>query len=120
MKDMVNQWFEQSAPFEGILACGLRHTDQSAAMKTWADGFTEMAVENALRCIADVFQVLQFNRIAPGRLRWVYQGALLHCERRGDGICLGVFTRRDVSAVDQAGLDRFFSEFQALTGSGST
>jgi hypothetical protein len=120
MKEMINQWFEQSAPFEGILACGLRHTDQSAATKTWADGFTEMAVENALRCITDVFQVLQFNRIVPGRIRWVYQGALLHCERRGDGICLGVFTRRDVSTVDQAGLDRFFTEFQALTGSGPT
>lgn len=120
MKDLVNQWFEQSAPFEGILACGVRHADLSAVAKTWADGFTEMAVENALRCVVDVFQVLQFNRIAPGRLRWVYQGALLHCEKRRDGTCLGIFTGRDVANVDQVGLERFFSEFQALTGSGST
>jgi hypothetical protein len=118
MKDMVNQWFEQSAPFEGILACGVRHADQSAIVKTWADGFTEMAIENALRCVVDVFQVLQFNRVPPGRIRWVYQGALFHCERRGDGICLGVFTGRDTSAVDLAGLDRFFNDFQSLTGSG--
>jgi len=116
---MVNQWFEQSSPFEGTLACGVRHTDQSAIVKTWTDGFTEMAVENALRCVVDLFHVLPLNRIASGRIRWVYQGVLFHCERRGDGICLGVFTGRDNSALDLAGLDRFFSEFQALTDSGS-
>jgi len=119
MRGMVKQWFEQSAPFEGILACGVRHSDQSAMVKTWTDGFTEVAVENALCCVVDVFQVLQFNRIASGRIRWVYQGVLFHCERRGDGTCLGVFTGRETSRLDLAGLDRFFNEFQALTGSES-
>ena len=119
MNELVNQWFEQSAPFEGILACGVRHTDQSAVSKTWSDGFTEMAVENALRCVLDLFQVMQFNRIAPGRLRWVYQSASLHCERRQDGTCLGVFTTKDSASIDLAGLDRFFKEFQAVARAGS-
>ena len=114
MKELFNQWFEQSAPFQGILACGVRHPDQTAVSKTWADGFTELAVENALRCVADLFQVLPLNRISPGRVRWVYHGAVLSCERRTDGTCLGVFTSGDVMAVDQAGLERLFTEFQAL------
>jgi hypothetical protein len=114
MKDLVNQWFEQSAPFQGILACGMRSPDQTTVTKTWADGFTEMAVENALRCVTDLFQVLQLNRISPGRVRWVYQGALLFCERRTDGTCLGVFTPRGGDGVDFVGLERFFGEFQAL------
>lgn len=119
MKEFVNQWFEQSAPFQGILACGIRHADQTAISKTWADGYTEMAVENALRCMADFFQVLPLNRIALGRVRWIYQGALLHCERRADGACLGVFTAKDESSIDGDGLERFFLEFQALANTTS-
>lgn len=114
MKELINQWFEQSAPFQGIMACGVRHPDQSSVSKVWADGFTEMSVENALRCVVDMFQVLHLNRIPPGRLRWVYQGAFLHCERRADGSCLGVFIPKDAERVDLVGLDRFFGEFQAL------
>lgn len=114
MKELINQWFEQSDPFEGILACGVRYPDQTAAAKTWVDGFTEVGVENALRCVVDCFQVLQLNRISPARLRWVYQGAFLECERRQDGTCLGVFLTRDMESVDLPGLGRFFAEFQAL------
>ena len=117
MNDQINQWFEQSAPFHGILACGVRYSEQSASSKTWSDGFSEMAVENALRCVVDFFQVLQMNRIPPARVRWVYQGGLLHCERRQDGTCLGVFTAKEADAVDLAALDRFFAEFQALAKS---
>lgn len=114
MKELVNQWFEQSAPFEGILACGLRFPDQTSVSKTWADGFEGGAVENALRCVVDGFQVVQLNRINPSRLRWVYSAALLYCERRQDGTCLGVFTAKDVESVDLNALERLFGEFQTV------
>jgi hypothetical protein len=114
MKELVNQWFEQSNPFEGILACGVRHPDQTAVVKTWADGFTEVAVESALRCVVDCFQVLHLNRIAPVRIRWIYHGALLQCEKRQDGTCLAVFLTRETASLDIVGLERFFAEFQAL------
>ena len=114
MKELVSQWFEQSAPFEGILACGMRHLDCSTLTKSWSDGFTNLAIDNALRCVADFFQVLPINHVASGRVRWVYQDGLLHCERRSDGPCLGIFTVRDEFAFDAAGLERMFQEFQAL------
>jgi hypothetical protein len=117
MKELINQWFEQSDPFEGILACGVRYPDQTAVAKTWSDGFTEVGVENALRCVVDCFQVLQLNRIPPARIGWIYQGALLQCERRPDGTCLGVFLTRETESVDLAGMDRLFTEFQALATS---
>jgi hypothetical protein len=114
MKDLVNQWFEQSVPFEGILACGVRFPDQSSVSKTWADGFEESAVENALRCVIDGFQIVQMNRINPARLRWVYSGAFLYCERRPDGTCLGVFTAKNIESISLNELERFFTEFQAV------
>ena len=114
MKELVTHWFEQTAPFQGILACGLRHPDQTAVSKTWADGFPEVAVDNAIRCAADLFQVLNMNRLAAGRVRWIYQGGILCCEPRSDGTCLGVFIPKDESMVDLDGVERFFGEFQAL------
>lgn len=115
MKIVINQWFEQSVPFEGIQACCVRHSDQSSISKSWADGFDDLALDIAMRCVSDVHQVLQFNKIPPGRLRWVFEHALLHCERRADGVCLGVFTLRDGQSFDGAGLDRMFAEFQTLS-----
>ena len=114
MKELINQWFEQSAPFEGIQACCIRHADQSSVSKNWANGFDDLALDNAMRCISDVYEVLPFNQSPPGRLRWVYERALLHCERRADGVCLGIFTLRDEQKFDRDGLGRMFAEFQAL------
>ena len=114
MKVLVNQWFEQSAPFEGILACGVRFPDQSSVSKAWADGFEESAVENALRCVIDGFQIVQMNRINPSRLRWVYSEAFLYCERRQDGTCLAVFTAKNIETISLEELERFFTEFQAV------
>jgi hypothetical protein len=114
MKEQISQWFEQSAPFEGILACGVRQPDHSTMTKSWSDSYSELAMENALRCVADLFQVLPLNRLPQGRVRWVYENALLHCERRSDGACLGIFTLREEARCDAAGLERVFAEFQAL------
>jgi hypothetical protein len=114
MKEEISQWFEQSAPFEGILACGVRHPDRTTVTKSWADGFSDLSIENALRCVADLFQVLPLSHLPQGRVRWVYRNALLHCERRADGICLGIFTANE-AGCDAASLDRLFTEFQTLT-----
>jgi hypothetical protein len=117
MKELLCQWFEQSSPFEGILACGLQFPDLSSIVKTWGEGFEEPAVEQALRYVVDGLQLLQVGRGNPARVRWVYTNALLHCERRADGSCLVVFTGRNLEAVDLDGLERFFSEFQSLAQS---
>lgn len=114
MKELINQWFEQSSPFQGIQACGIRHADQSAISKVWSEGFTEVAVENAMRCVTDFFQVLQLNRLPPGRVRWCYARAYLYCARRPDGTCIGFFTLRDSASVDLDGLERMLEEFQTL------
>ena len=115
MKDLINQWFEQSSPFQGILACGLRHADHSTVTKTWSNDYPDVALENALRCVSDLFQVLQLNRLPPGRVRWIYQNVFLYCERRSDGTCLAAFIPRDPQALDVEGLERMFSEFRTLT-----
>ena len=115
MKETFVQWLQQAGPFAGALACAVRGADGAGASRSWAAGFSEASMENALRCVADLFQVIQHNRIAPGRVRWVYGHALLHCERRADGTCFGIFTtRKGDEAFDEDGLERMFIEFRAV------
>lgn len=115
MKALISQWFEQSAPFEGIQACCLRHVDQTCVSKAWADGYEGMVLDLAMQRVSETFQILQQNRLPQSRLRWIYESAMLHCERRNDGTCIGVFTLRDGQSFDRDGLERMFSEFHALS-----
>jgi hypothetical protein len=95
---LVNQWFEQSTPFLGILACGVRHPDRSAITKTWAEIYTEAGVEHAIGCALDAYPVLQANRFPAGRLRWVFQESAFPLRTTAPtGTCLGVFTPKDTA-----------------------
>jgi len=119
MRNELVQWLEEHARVEGALAAAVRGADQSTAGIAWADGFGAEALEHASRCVADLFPVLQHNRITPGRVRWVYESVVLHCERRADGACLGVFTLRKLDAVETAALEQFFTEFNSFANAGA-
>ena len=116
MKAPVSEWFEQQGPLRGGFAASVRASEKITTIKIWREGFSENSVENALRCVADVFQVLQLNGVSPGRLRLVYQNAWLHCERGSDGSCLGVFTMPNAEGYDAAALGRLFKEFKIMSG----
>jgi len=114
MKLPVTQWFEQQSPRSGLLAAALRGADKSTTAKSWNTEFGRDAIENAMRCVADVYQVLQLNGVAPARLRFVYRNSWLHCERGTDGSCLGLFTEPDVRKFEGMAGDKLFKEFQIL------
>ena len=116
MKPPVTQWFEQQGPQNGLLAAALRSADKSTAAKSWNGEFGRDALENALRCVADVYQVLQLNGVAPARLRFVFRNSWLYCERGPDGSCLGLFTEPDTKKLEGIGADKMFKEFQILCG----
>lgn len=114
MNKAFEEWLDQSAPCDGALACAVRCTNGALVGRSWADGFTAASLENALRCVADLFQVIDHHRIAPGRVRWVFGNALFHCERRRDGTCFGVFTVREQEVLDAEWLERLFVEYRAV------
>jgi hypothetical protein len=114
MKGLLNEWLGQIPPVTGVLACGLRHADQSACTRTFSPEFSEAALENAWRCVGDAFQVLKHNRLPTEQMQWAYENAMLFCALRPDGACLAVFTSKDPQAVDANGVERLFAEFQTL------
>lgn len=114
MKEAIDQWLAQMTPVSGVLACGVRYPDQTSTTKSWSEHYPEATLESAWRSAVDAFQVLKLNRLPSERMRWVYERALLYCERRKDGVCLTFFTHRDPAAVDLEGVVRLIQEFHAL------
>jgi len=116
MKQPIIEWFERSMPFRGILAGGLRLGDHTTTARSWSDAYPKVAIDNVLRCVADIYQVLPVNGMPQARLRLVYHSAFLHCEQGADGSCLGVFTVDDHEGYDAAGLEDFFKQFRGWSG----
>ena len=114
MKEFLSQWLSRRVRLRSVLACGLRFPDKTSLTQSWSPEFTEPSLDNAWRCASDAFQVLRVNFFPNERIRWVYEKALLHCARREDGICLGIFTAKDPGAVDAAEIERLIAEFRAL------
>jgi hypothetical protein len=114
MKLLVERWLKDTPPVPGVLAIGVRFVDKSTVSRSWSDAFPEESLDQAWQCTADVFQVLKLNRLPADRFRWIYEQALLYCERRADGTCLGVFTARDPQGIDVDGVAKIIQGFHAM------
>ena len=114
MKELLNDWLNRRARLRGVLACGVRFPDKTSLTQSWSPEFSVPSLDNAWRCASDAFQVLKVNFFPNERVRWVYEKAFLHCSRRADGICLGIFTAKDPGAFDAAEIEQLIAEFCAL------
>ena len=84
------------------------------ASRSWSEAFPEAALDTAWRTITDSFLVLKLNHLTASRTRWVYEQALLYCERREDGICVGgVYCPRS-QALAMQGVAGIIAGFHAL------
>ena len=114
MKQSIKEWLMQVPAAPGLLACGIRFEDQTVLCRSFSRDFPVVALEQAWRCVADTYRVLNVHRLPGPRLRWVYSHAELHCLRRDDGIMLGLFVGRQADQMDAAELDRLVAGFSAL------
>ncbi len=112
MKDQLNQWLSQRAQLAGLQACGLRHPDQTTFTEVREFEFTLEALENAWRCVADLYQVARHQDCPAAYLRWAFDQSNLYCLTRPDGTCLMAFTTPKASELDAAGLQALFEDFQ--------
>jgi len=114
MREQIQQWLIECCSLRGLLACGVRYPDQTVFIPLGPARFPKDKLENALRCMADMFQVLKLNQFPNDYVRWIYGNALLYCIRRADGTFLALFTRREPEATDLDGLGKALAEFAAL------
>ena len=114
MKGVINQWLNQNAHVQGVLGGAVRCSEEMLMLPSSSAGVTPQNLENALRCVADTFQILERNRLPIGHLRWVYEHALLWCVRRTDGVILALLTHKDPQGVDMEGLGKMLDEFSTI------
>jgi hypothetical protein len=114
MNPAIQQWIANNAQIAGVLAFGVHGADKSSFTFSCHPSFSAQALENAWRCVAETIAVLQLNRFPTARFRWVFKEVVLHCERRRDGICLGIFAKNDAQLSSASELDRLLIEFHGL------
>ena len=114
MNESLNQWLTRRARLRGVFACGVRFPDKTSLTHSWSPEFAASSLENAWRCAGDAFQVLKVNFFPNDRVLWVYEKALLHCARRADGVCLGIFTAKERGEVNVGEIEQILDEFCAM------
>ena len=106
-------WIRSNLSVPGVLGFGIYTPGQTGFVESCATSFPAQALENAWRCVAETIPVMQLNRFPTARFRFVYNQAVVHCERRRDGTCLGVFAVKG-HQFEQEDLYRLLGEFHAL------
>jgi hypothetical protein len=114
MSEMTfQQWIQSKLSIPGVLGYGIYTPGKRSFVESCVNTFSPDALENAWRCVAETIPVMQLNRFPTARFRFVYDQAVVHCERRRDGTCLGVFAIKG-HQFEQDDLYRLLNEFHAL------
>ena len=107
----AQEWIARNNGTPGILALGVYTPGKTSFLESCAPTFVPATLEKAWRAVIETISVLQLNRFPTARFRFVYAQVFVHCERRRDGACLGVFAQRTLSDAE---IDRLVTEFQSI------
>ena len=107
----TQEWIARNNRTPGVLALGVYTPGKTSFIESGAPTFVPAVLEKAWRAVIETISVLQLNRFPTARFRFVYAQVIVHCERRRDGACLGVFAER---ALSEGEIDRLVMEFQSI------
>ena len=116
MKEFINRWMTRNSRCRGVLACGLRHPDQTTFNQPLDSGLSEDSLNASWDCLAEAFAFLHEKQAEAGRLCWAFEKHRVYAARRGDDTCLGVITQAGEGASDWSALEKMLAEFQSLRG----
>jgi hypothetical protein len=102
-------WVEKTAKYSGVLACGVRLTNQSIAVKTFDEAYPEERLKELLQCLTEVAFTLRNSQLGGSRLRWVFEHGQLHSVRRQDGAIAVLAMNKDPNA--EPAIEELFAEF---------
>lgn len=113
--ERITNWLRTTKAASGTIVRGVRFADETFISDVDTKDYPALSLEQAWRMVSDAFQVLAAQKLPPTRLIWVYEKAVLHCVRRGDGDIFGVFVTKKTADVDMNGLNRMLNEFLNMT-----
>lgn len=110
-RELFQRWIEAFPSLSGVKACGIGFPDRTAVTRSFWDGFPEVALGAAWRCIGDVFQVLRSQRLPSRRVDWKFENHVLHCVQRPDGTFFVLFVARPPAHIDTRAIDKALAQF---------
>ncbi len=116
-REHFEQWLKSQANARSVLAMGIVLPDKSCLALPLSPQYPAPALEQALRPLADAFDVASLHRIAPQYIRWIYSDAQVYCARRPDRHLLAVFLPREVPAADAEAIEDIFKTFTVVSSS---
>src|SRR4051812_34422251 len=94
MTETLKQWLEKNSKAPGVLGFAVQSADKTSTARSSGAEISVEALEKAWRSVLEAIPVLQLNDLPTARIRWVFQQGIVHCERRRDGVSLGIFTSK--------------------------
>src|SRR5688572_23841472 len=110
----LQQWVTQNSGTPGLLGLGIYFPGQTSLIESCMPSLLPQALEKAWRAVTETISVLQLNRLPTARFRFIYANAVVHCERRRDGACLGIFAQKHGSEFASDEVDRLLTEFHSI------
>jgi hypothetical protein len=112
IREHYRLWLTEHLDISGLLACGVGFVDKSSVSFSCLDQWPPAALEVAMRCLSDAFDVAHLHRIGAQEQRWDFEHARIHCVRRPDKIMLALFVSK--AEPGGAGLEKMQQEFIAF------
>lgn len=111
MNASATNWLDKALELEGVTAAAICAPDGAATAKVKEQNTDVAAVEHAVRCAADVFAVLRFQKIQTQWLKFEFEKAHFYCTTNIHGHCLGFFVSKDSQPHSTNQLEQFIAEF---------
>lgn len=111
MNISATDWLDKALQLDGVTAAAICSPDGAETAKVKEQNTDVAAVEHAVRCAADVFAVLRFQKIQTQWLKFEFEKAHFYCITNADGHCLGFFVSKDGQPHPTNQLEQFIAEF---------
>ena len=112
MNAAIQQWLDARAVAPGMLACGVRESENLCLCHSADRGCPPEKMEKILHQLADAQPWLFKDAPAPRWSTWTFEQGKLRIVHRADGLLLGLAVRVDTDAAQN--LDVLSEEFLAL------
>jgi hypothetical protein len=110
MDAFYQSWLERAAVCPAVLACAVRASPDSMAVKTTQAEVSEDNLLELLRGLTDTARVLKQNQLGCDRLCWTLQVGQLYCAIRPDDIMGVLLASFDPGALPE--IEQLLAEFQ--------
>ena len=112
-REPFNDWLARNARGEGLTGLGIGFADKTWLCASWSASLEIPAMETAMRCLADTFDVAGLHRIPALEQKWTFEKTRIVCARRPDKTFIAIFAVNSDEA-DPARIRQLVEEFMAF------